>query len=415
MGDWRPKHDLCAPYNYFYHFRRTLRDVCAPRMSRSDRKDLGILLQYIEDAQGEEFNDIQKTLDSGMIKKDMLSKLFAPNEVIVTKEDDKYRAYISESSITASDGRMVLLSCWTLVFDGSFKKQTKKITISWPDKHTEEEIPIEGLSAWPLRYDTSGLQDQLIKRGKEFWKCRHRRLISYQAPSPSVFELHVTNPKYMIDYKTYRQIHRTEGQQPLATEAEMLQLGLDMASEESPGDITCTLMPSMIVGYAFHDKKWRTLSMDHVQEVEWNHTAFNRLVLSPNKKDTIRALISVHLSAPPEDFDMVENKGNGLIMLLHGSPGTGKTLTAESVAEAARKPLYRVTCGDVGTNPESVEKYLESVLLIGSIWACVVLLDEADVFLEERQVSDLARNALVSIFLRILEVPYPQLRSFPCR
>jgi len=78
-------------------------------------------------------------------------------------------------------------------------------------------------------------------------------------------------------------------------------------------------------------------------------------------------------------------------------------LTAESVAEFAEKPLYRVTCGDIGTEAESVEKYMESVLLIGTIWECVVLLDEADVFLEERQVTDLARNALVSIFLRVLE------------
>lgn len=83
--------------------------------------------------------------------------------------------------------------------------------------------------------------------------------------------------------------------------------------------------------------------------------------------------------------------------------GTGKTLTAESVAELAGKPLYRVTCGDIGTEPENVEQYLESVLKIGTIWDCVVLLDEADVFLEERTPQDLQRNALVSVFLRILE------------
>jgi SpoVK/Ycf46/Vps4 family AAA+-type ATPase len=90
-------------------------------------------------------------------------------------------------------------------------------------------------------------------------------------------------------------------------------------------------------------------------------------------------------------------------MLLHGGPGTGKTFTAESVAEIAEKPLYRVTCGDIGTKPEEVEKYLESVLHLGKIWNCVVLLDEADIFLEERTLADLQRNALVSTFLRALE------------
>nr|GFD59301.1 hypothetical protein [Tanacetum cinerariifolium] len=82
---------------------------------------------------------------------------------------------------------------------------------------------------------------------------------------------------------------------------------------------------------------------------------------------------------------------------------TGKTLTAESVAELAERPLYRVTCGDVGTNPETVEKYLNSVMFIGDTWNCVVLLDEADVFMEERTKLDLERNALVSVFLRVLE------------
>lgn len=61
--------------------------------------------------------------------------------------------------------------------------------------------------------------------------------------------------------------------------------------------------------------------------------------------------------------DLISGKGNGLILLLHGGPGTGKTLTAEIVAEIAEKPLYRVTCCDVGTKAEQVEKYLESVLL----------------------------------------------------
>jgi ATPase family associated with various cellular activities (AAA) len=78
-------------------------------------------------------------------------------------------------------------------------------------------------------------------------------------------------------------------------------------------------------------------------------------------------------------------------------------LTAESVAEIAEKPLYRVTCGDIRTDAEGIEKYLKSVLLVGIIWGCIVLLDEADVFLEERQTTDLAWNALVSVFLRVIE------------
>lgn len=42
----------------------------------------------------------------------------------------------------------------------------------------------------------------------------------------------------------------------------------------------------------------------------------------------IYALINVQKSAGKMD-DIIAGKGNGLIILLHGSPGTGKTLTAE--------------------------------------------------------------------------------------
>jgi SpoVK/Ycf46/Vps4 family AAA+-type ATPase len=143
----------------------------------------------------------------------------------------------------------------------------------------------------------------------------------------------------------------------------------------------------------------------HIRDIQWYKEAFNRrLVLNEDKKDLIRALISVHIGQKSAlKIDFMDGKGDGLIILLHGGPGTGKTLTAESIAEFAERPLYRVTCGDIGTDPESVKKCLESVLFIGSTWGCVILLDEEDVFLEERTKQDMQRNALVSVFLRVLE------------
>lgn len=50
-----------------------------------------------------------------------------------------------------------------------------------------------------------------------------------------------------------------------------------------------------------------------------------------------------------------------------------------------------------------MKKYLESVLHLRKIWGCVVLLDEADVFLEQRGLEDLERNALISVFFCVLE------------
>jgi SpoVK/Ycf46/Vps4 family AAA+-type ATPase len=89
--------------------------------------------------------------------------------------------------------------------------------------------------------------------------------------------------------------------------------------------------------------------------------------------------------------------------LLAGPPGVGKTLTAESVADDLRVPLYIMSAGDLGTEPREIEVKLNFIMSNAAKWNAVLLLDEADVFLKARSVSDLERNKLVSIFLRMLE------------
>lgn len=46
------------------------------------------------------------------------------------------------------------------------------------------------------------------------------------------------------------------------------------------------------------------------------------------------------------------------------------SLPPVSVAEIAEKPLYRVTCGDIGTDAQEVERYLQTVMYLGKIWDC---------------------------------------------
>ncbi|KAK0634312.1 hypothetical protein B0T17DRAFT_465555, partial [Bombardia bombarda] len=86
----------------------------------------------------------------------------------------------------------------------------------------------------------------------------------------------------------------------------------------------------------------------------------------------------------------------GLVILLHGVPGVGKTATAEAVAMENKKPLFSITCGDLGVTPTEVDRHLTNVFRLVHIWDCVLLLDEADVFPSERSTSDLNRNALAS-------------------
>lgn len=62
-----------------------------------------------------------------------------------------------------------------------------------------------------------------------------------------------------------------------------------------------------------------------------------------------------------------------------------------------------VSVGELGTEPARLEEMLNRILDMAHTWGALILLDEADVFLERRQTTDIHRNALVSVFLRLLE------------
>jgi SpoVK/Ycf46/Vps4 family AAA+-type ATPase len=113
--------------------------------------------------------------------------------------------------------------------------------------------------------------------------------------------------------------------------------------------------------------------------------------------------LSIGAGVPSVQIDLVRGKGRGLIILLHGPPGSGKTSTAETIASYCGRPLYSITCGDIGTTADEVEDRLLDHTELAERWNCVLLLDEADVFLMRRSWDDMERNALVSVFLRHLE------------
>ena len=192
---------------------------------------------------------------------------------------------------------------------------------------------------------------------------------------------------------------------------------LDIAT--TPQDDQLELLPIRVFGYALQLRRWYGLSILQVSDVKAftlegkAKSAFDELVLPSSHKRTIQALVKHQTrdfretsrmatagdnisSRSLETLDLVRGKGRGVIILLHGAPGVGKTSTAESVAVQLKRPLLSITCGDLGTDAYDVERRLESFLALGARWGCVVLLDEADVFMAKRVTGDLRRNSLVS-------------------
>ncbi|PKS06066.1 hypothetical protein jhhlp_007900 [Lomentospora prolificans] len=174
------------------------------------------------------------------------------------------------------------------------------------------------------------------------------------------------------------------------------------------------LLPGRVVGYQLKAKRWCELQVVGLEripaEMQQNDSAFNQLQLEKKSKDMIKSLIESHKTRASRGTrqimaDFIENKGDGLVILLHGEPGTGKTFTAESLAKATGRALYPIGPSDIGTDPNYIESKLEDHFRLASKWNAIMLFDEADVFLEQRRGNDtsLDRNAAVSILLRVLE------------
>ncbi len=140
----------------------------------------------------------------------------------------------------------------------------------------------------------------------------------------------------------------------------------------------------------------------HVNQIEpytFDTAGERNLVLPPEQKDFIRLLIG-HSKAAFQDI--VKGKEGGTIVMLEGPPGVGKTLTAEIYAEAMERPLYRVHSSQIGIDPANIEKQLKEILERAERWGAILLIDEGDVFLRERG-TDIGQNAVVGVFLRLLE------------
>ncbi|KAF2276619.1 P-loop containing nucleoside triphosphate hydrolase protein [Westerdykella ornata] len=156
-------------------------------------------------------------------------------------------------------------------------------------------------------------------------------------------------------------------------------------------------------GYSLKHKLWLNFFVNCVEEIQFQTDAFEKLVLPENQKELILGFTETQVKCKGLFDDFIQGKGRGMIILLCGPPGVGKTLTAEAVAEEMRVPLYAMSAGDLGLMPRAVESQLQQALEICTRFSACLLLDEADIFLEKRSLHEIERNKLVSIFLRVLE------------
>ncbi|RYP19936.1 hypothetical protein DL765_003084 [Monosporascus sp. GIB2] len=401
-----------APYIWWYHCRKSYH---VQNLPRRQAQLVATLTDWIEANYTSLYCQINDQFRRGKVSNTSIEYLVRPGHVLVSDSDGVPLGHLAttrafpiqkfQRSQSAGNEQRESKYQWSwgirscsYTYAGDFFRDDKEITLDFETETEDGEVDIASLEVVPLEYASIEVQERLICRGKTIWKCRNKQLVSYEGNSTNGKQ---AGQRFMIDFNTYKELHPFNSYSSIPVSASKYGTNLPTDGSE-PKAPEIYLFPTRVPGFDLRRKKWIDLDVDRIRDVAWNEQAFSSLVVDEDMKELILALVTNQLIAET-GTDLIDSKGNGLIMLLHGSPGTGKTFTAESVAEIAKKPLFPVTCGDIGTEPEAVEKYLGSVFHLGKIWDCVVLLDEAEVFLEQRTLQDLKRNALVSVFLRALE------------
>ncbi|KAJ5679320.1 hypothetical protein N7462_007564 [Penicillium macrosclerotiorum] len=337
---------------------------------------------------------------NGVITHNLLWTLFEPDELVISGVGGSMRGFLFVCDIIDCQTKAWIPTCKYIDWAGeNFGYRDEYFRVN-PFTGT---TPITALPVFPLKYhaDKEVIRDQLMARGKvwEGYKGYHYK--QYEGTAIGFLDDEETR-RYHVKSRV---IIDTEAFNIFHPHVSVYVYGYSEMPEELNDDER-VVTSNRLHGYSLKDKEWLQFYLESCTDIVWDSRAFESLVLPQEQqglKDLILAFANTQSKHLDSFDDVVQGKGRGIIMQLSGPPGVGKTLTAESVAEVMQVPLYAMSAGDLGSTASSVEDSLKDILRMIPKWGAVLLLDEADVFMEARSATDLQRNELVSIFLRMLE------------
>ncbi|KAK0624894.1 P-loop containing nucleoside triphosphate hydrolase protein [Bombardia bombarda] len=410
-----------SPYHSLFHFRKPLEAEGLERF-KDDAESLSqfkLLLGWINTHFELDISAHAKCMSGDLkaIAYDRLWTLFPPNTIVHTEVLDQNRAYrVYNTWYESGEIPRFYLTLSFVDFDGE-NIGTRRTQLYIPKYIGTQDL--RELSCMPLSMhnDADVIREQLVARGRKFESLIGQHYMEYNGVGlkrgeRGYIRFNVAG-RVMVDCKTYHRLDPNDSflvsSFPDAKAARNKKPSADaeFATEtrvfDKLSDDDACITNATVRGYSFTVKRFLEFMVDDVAPIKWNTTCFDDLVLDPAVKKTVRALVSSHSQKRDSFDDIVKGKGQGLVCVLHGPPGVGKTLTAECVAEYVQRPLYMVSSGDLGTDSGDLDHELTRIMDMTATWRAVLLIDEADVFLEQRALHDLHRNAMVSVFLRVLE------------
>ena len=362
---------------------------------------------------------IKENAANGITYFEDLPLMFKPGTILFTiiEGQNQLLSLRRWYDISGPNSHYLILMCtyvdWQGTRFGREKFDTDLFIDEFEGPMTITDLPIYPLVFHPFRRE---VEQMLISRGKKFEAHKGYHYRAYNgigvddlSMCDGYYEDNETyvNSRVIIDTAAFYKLHPEERQlwfirpdTPAEYDSQTFRWGFQPG--KSLNEEQLRLCAPTLRAYSVNDKKWLHIMVDDVEDIEWDDQAFKHLALPQEKKQMILAFANSQIKHEQNSGNVVQGKVNGVIVLC-GPPGAGRTLTAEAIAEEMHAPLYTLSAGDLGEPPEEIELMLIKVLEFVAKWKAVLLLDDADAFVEVRSTHDGQRKNLVPIYQRILE------------
>jgi ATPase family associated with various cellular activities (AAA) len=388
----------------------------ATTLGRATNKDLSVVLGYLKPFYDREILPELERHRKGLAKFSSLWLLFKPGCTVFARVKGQLMFFKVLSANREVDNAGESSGPWSIIvwglyFDGYLlKRQARRFKIhEYHDERDIQKLPIK-----PIEYllEGDGRKENLIKRGMKYYDfvCEVPLYRRYSGPiNGDQGDRYVGD--VIIDPAGYSKESSSAKQVPSNLE---VMFGGRVAED----DFGIVLGEPPDFGGGFYSKlndrrcsktlgrkQWLAFDVISFLEFDYSDRPWKSLIIDEKDLDLVRSIAGRYKGSniQPWTADFIPGKGQGQVVLLHGSPGTGKTMTVECIATQMGRPLMSLTAADIGTAEASAEANLAKYLGLATKWGAIVVIDEAETFLTKRKEGDLSRNAVVTAFLRALE------------
>jgi hypothetical protein len=214
LGGMESRERITSPHIWWYHYRKShnIQDL-PPRQAELVKA----LTHWIETSSGSLYDRIDHQFRQGRVSHESVEYLVRPGHALVLEDDGKglpmgylatTRPKLSPTQGLSEPHETLRSKVWEIgvqsyAYTGEFSPKNETLTLDFEDEAEDGEVDIASLKYVPLTHANDEIKEVLERRGKTFWKCRSKRLVSYEGSSISKDKKHAVRRIAVLPEQAY--------------------------------------------------------------------------------------------------------------------------------------------------------------------------------------------------------------------